>query len=89
MPGQPERPIWKILIPRVSGTSVVAVRATDQDSGENGRVTYQIHRGSFDNFVINSQSGLISVSQQASFDTRVSGSTYNMIVSMTTGRRGT
>lgn len=39
------------------GTPVITVTATDRDSGENGRVTYQVLSSSKEGFYIDSSNG--------------------------------
>jgi len=55
------------------GTSVMQVFATDTDSGDNGRITYSINRRQSDRdsmFVIDSQTGVISVNRLLDFETK-------------------
>lgn len=51
-----------------TGTSVVAVKATDHDSGENGYVTYSITNMSPQPFVIDYFSGVISTSEVLDYE---------------------
>ncbi|KAG9259655.1 protocadherin Fat 1 isoform X1 [Astyanax mexicanus] len=51
-----------------AGTSVVTVKATDLDSGENGYVTYSIANVNPQPFVIDYFSGVISTSEQLDYE---------------------
>lgn len=52
-----------------AGTSVVKVTATDGDaSSPNNEVIYRMHKGAKDKFVIDSETGIISVAPGASLD---------------------
>ncbi|KAI1297890.1 Cadherin-87A [Halotydeus destructor] len=44
------------------GTFVEQVHATDADSGQNAAIEYRIQRGAFDEFTINPDTGVVSVS---------------------------
>ncbi|XP_047672539.1 protocadherin Fat 1a isoform X2 [Tachysurus fulvidraco] len=50
------------------GTSVVTVKATDLDSGENGYVTYSIANINHQPFVIDYFTGIISTSEQLDYE---------------------
>ncbi|CAK1540672.1 unnamed protein product [Leptosia nina] len=63
--------LYKRAIPEdmPGGTSVIEVKARDNDgSSPNNRVVYRIQRGASDKFVIDSHSGVISVSNGSSLD---------------------
>ncbi|KAK6187125.1 hypothetical protein SNE40_005217 [Patella caerulea] len=52
----------------ISGTEIVVVTASDSDNGENGLIRYTIDRGGLDNFEINEDSGMVTISQRAQLD---------------------
>ncbi|XP_011505905.1 PREDICTED: cadherin-23 [Ceratosolen solmsi marchali] len=62
-----------------AGTEVIRVMANDPD-GRDNLLQYQIRSGAKDNFVINSSSGLISVSPDARLDLEAGGDKYEVIV---------
>lgn len=63
----------------VGGTSVLKIVASDPD-GPDSNITYYIHSGAKDNFVINKHSGLISVASGANLDRDIYGSQYKVVV---------
>lgn len=52
------------------GTSVQQIHATDQDSGINAEIRYRIQQGSFDDFVIDPLSGLVTIGRKLDYDRR-------------------
>ena len=69
----PQFPVtdYKVTIPEDTpgGTPIIQVNAKDNDgSSPNNQIVYRIHTGAKDKFVINSESGMISVSQGANLD---------------------
>ncbi|CAH4029361.1 unnamed protein product [Pieris brassicae] len=63
--------MYKRAIPEdmPGGTSVIEVKARDNDgSSPNNRIVYRIQRGASDKFVIDSRTGVISVSNGSSLD---------------------
>ncbi|XP_051155276.1 cadherin-23-like isoform X2 [Leptopilina boulardi] len=62
-----------------SGTEVIRVVANDPD-GRDSLLQYQIASGAKDNFVINSSSGIITVSPDARLDLETGGDKYKVIV---------
>ncbi|XP_043475497.1 cadherin-23 [Leptopilina heterotoma] len=62
-----------------SGTEVIVVVANDPD-GRDSLLQYQIASGAKDNFVINSSSGIITVSPDARLDLETGGDKYKVIV---------
>ena len=64
------------------GASVVTVRATDADYGENAELTYAILSGARDSFVINSATGLVQVANPVDLTIDpIQGNVYKMVVS--------
>ncbi|CAL1286590.1 unnamed protein product [Larinioides sclopetarius] len=61
------------------GSSVLRVVATDPD-GPDSEISYFIHSGAKDNFVLDQKSGLIAVASGADLDRDVYGLDYNIIV---------
>ena len=62
---------YKVTIPEDTpgGTPVIQINAKDNDgSSPNNQIVYRIQTGAKDKFVINSESGMISVSQEANLD---------------------
>ncbi len=66
----------------IPGTSISRVNATDADSGLNGEIGYIIRRGSKDNFVINFDTGVVSVAPDADLTIEQFGTRYEMTVSL-------
>ena len=64
----------------MSGFSVVTVNASDLDAGLNAHIDYVIRSGSADNFVIDLNSGLITVAPNAELDIDVNGDMYTVLV---------
>lgn len=64
------------LIPCVSlplpGSVVEQVSASDADTGENAVISYRIQRGGYDDFAIDSETGVITVARKLDFDRRQS-----------------
>ncbi|XP_062870185.1 protocadherin-16-like [Trichomycterus rosablanca] len=62
--------LYQVALPEHSppGSPVIMVTATDQDSGENGRVTYRVVSSSREGFYINPSNGTLFISQTAEFD---------------------
>lgn len=50
------------------GTFVEQVIASDADAGLNAQITYKLHRGSFDDFQIDGETGLVTVARRAKID---------------------
>lgn len=48
------------------------VSASDADTGENAIVSYRIQRGGYDDFTIDSETGVITVGRKLDFDRRQS-----------------
>ena len=65
---------------RLSGFSVVTVNASDLDAGLNAHIDYVIRSGSADNFLIDLNSGLITVAPNADLDIDVNGDMYTVLV---------
>lgn len=61
------------------GTEITRVMANDPD-GSDSLLQYQIASGAKDNFVIDSSTGVISVSPDAQLDLESSGNEYKIIV---------
>ncbi|XP_055941511.1 cadherin-23-like [Argiope bruennichi] len=61
------------------GTSVLRIVATDPD-GPDSDISYFIHNGAKDNFVLDQKSGLIAVASGADLDRDVYGLDYSIIV---------
>lgn len=57
------------------GTSVAELIATDADTGLNAEIRYRIQKGSFDDFSIDDETGVVSVASKLDFDRR---NTYTM-----------
>lgn len=55
-----------------TGTSVLKVEASDTDFGMNAEVNYLIQKGSFNEFVINNETGLVTVASKLNYDRRSS-----------------
>uniref|UniRef100_A0A4W4G0C1 Protocadherin-16 n=1 Tax=Electrophorus electricus TaxID=8005 RepID=A0A4W4G0C1_ELEEL len=62
--------LYQVTLPENSppGSLVVTVTATDRDSGENGRVTYQVRSSSREGFYIDPSNGTLFITQKAEFD---------------------
>ncbi|XP_039600852.1 protocadherin-16-like isoform X2 [Polypterus senegalus] len=62
--------LYQVYLPEHSlpGSQVVTVTATDQDSGENGKVTYRVVSSNKDKFYIDPMNGTLFISQKAEFD---------------------
>ncbi|XP_066555914.1 protocadherin-16 [Amia ocellicauda] len=62
--------LYQVTLPEHSppGSPVVTVTATDQDSGENGKVTYRVMSSSRDGFYIDPSNGTLFINQEAEFD---------------------
>ncbi|XP_001607435.2 cadherin-23 [Nasonia vitripennis] len=69
----------RILENAAPGTEVIRVTANDPD-GRDNLLQYQIRSGAKDNFVINSGSGVITVSPDARLDLETGGDKYEVIV---------
>jgi hypothetical protein len=69
----------RILENAAPGTEVIRVMANDPD-GRDNLLQYQIRSGAKDNFVINSSSGLITVSADARLDLESGGDKYEVVV---------
>lgn len=52
------------------GSVVEHVSATDADTGQNAVVSYRIQRGGYDDFAIDSETGVITVARKLDFDRR-------------------
>ena len=61
----------------------MTVDATDLDAGLNAHIDYIIRSGSADNFVIDNNSGLITVADGADLDIDTNGDMYTVLVSLT------
>ncbi|XP_017767839.1 PREDICTED: cadherin-87A isoform X2 [Nicrophorus vespilloides] len=59
------------------GSSVIQVNATDADVGLNADVLYKLTKGSLDDFNIDPESGIVTVSSKLDYDRR---NTYNIEV---------
>ncbi|KAJ6636635.1 Cadherin-87A [Pseudolycoriella hygida] len=57
------------------GLSILQVNATDLDTGVNAEIRYRIQQGSFDDFAINNQTGVVTISRKLDYDKR---NTYQM-----------
>lgn len=69
----------RILENATPGTEVIRVMANDPD-GRDSLLQYQIASGAKDNFVINSSSGVITISPDARLDLESGGDKYEVIV---------
>ena len=69
----------RILENAAPGTEVIRVMANDPD-GRDNLLQYQIRSGAKDNFVINSSSGVITISPDANLDLETGGDRYDVIV---------
>ena len=63
------------------GANVIQVRATDNDTNQNAFVTYLLGSGGRDKFVIDTNTGVISIAPGASLSLDTNPSTYNLTVS--------
>ena len=52
------------------GTQVQQVRATDADFGVNAEISYRIQRGAYDDFLVDPDSGVITLSGKLNYDRR-------------------
>ena len=52
------------------GTIVDEVKATDADTGMNAEISYRIHSGGYDDFVVDNMTGVITVARKLDFDRR-------------------
>lgn len=48
------------------------VSASDGDTGANAAITYRIHRGGYDDFAVDSVTGIITVARKLDYDRRQS-----------------
>lgn len=64
------------------GENVLKVSAVDKDTDINAELTYHIEKGSFDDFEIEGDSGVIKVASPLNYDKR---NTYNITVTATDG----
>ncbi|XP_058795727.1 cadherin EGF LAG seven-pass G-type receptor 3 [Phymastichus coffea] len=69
----------RILENAASGTEVIRVMANDPD-GRDNLLQYQIRSGAKDNFVINPNSGIITVSPDARLDLEKGGDKYEVVI---------
>ena len=65
-----ERQVYEAAIPEDSpvGMPVEQLKATDADIGVNAQITYRIQKGSHDDFVIDPDSGKVSLLRELNFD---------------------
>lgn len=59
---------WK-LYPFI-GTIVEQLNATDLDTGVNADIRYRIQQGSFDDFIIENRTGVVTIARKLDFDRR-------------------
>lgn len=64
----------------VTGTSVVRVAATDADMGINAELVYKVEKGAFDDFTVDTRTGVISVVNRLDYDLRNSYSVHIIAV---------
>lgn len=57
------------------GTSVAHLHATDMDTGPNAQISYHIQKGAYEDFSLNSTTGVVVVSSKLDYDRR---NTYNI-----------
>ena len=60
----------------LKGSNVTQVSAKDADFDKNARLTYKIERASYNRFQINSDTGVILVTQTLDFEKQ---NTYNLL----------
>ena len=65
-----------------AGSEVVRLRADDPD-GDNSGLRFSIHSGSKDNFLVDSQTGLITVASDADLSLEQNGELYSLVVAVT------
>lgn len=53
-----------------TGTRVEELNATDLDTGENAEIIYQIQHGSFNDFAIDNQTGILTIARPLDYDVR-------------------
>ena len=65
-----ERQVYEAAIPEDSpvGMPVEQLKATDGDIGPNAQLTYRIQKGSYDDFVIDPDSGKVSLLRELNYD---------------------
>jgi hypothetical protein len=49
---------------------VEQVRASDEDAGDNAKISYHVQRGAFEHFNIEPDSGVVRVAAKLDFDRR-------------------
>lgn len=67
---------------KFTGTSIITLNATDQDTGVNAEILYHIERGAFEDFTIANKTGLIRTASKLDFDRK---NQYNITVTATDG----
>ncbi|TRY99245.1 hypothetical protein DNTS_022810, partial [Danionella cerebrum] len=62
--------LYQVTLPEHSpaGSPVITVTATDRDSGENGKVTYQLLSSTRDGFYVDPKNGTVFIRHKAEFD---------------------
>ena len=67
-----ERSEYTAIIPEDTQTGVIVeqVQATDADFGVNAEIRYRIQRGAHDDFAIDPNTGIVTLSGKLNFDTR-------------------
>ena len=69
---------------KISDENVLQVQATDDDTGINANLSYKIEKGSYNDFTIDSETGVIKVASKLDYDRR---KIYNITVIATDGGR--
>ena len=59
-----------IFLSRSLGTSVEQVIARDADSGVNAQIKYRIQKGGFEDFIVNEESGIVTIGNKLDYDRR-------------------
>ncbi|CAD5124351.1 DgyrCDS12640 [Dimorphilus gyrociliatus] len=67
------------------GTTVIQIEASDDDVGEDGKVTYYIESGGKDNFRLNSTTGILTVSDMSRLNRENFGEEYILTIIATDG----
>lgn len=69
--------ILRFIFSPISGEKVLRVQATDADSGINAKLSYRIEKGSYNDFSVDSETGVVKVASKLDFDRR---NFYNITV---------
>ncbi|XP_065199853.1 cadherin-87A [Planococcus citri] len=62
------------------GEEILQVQATDADSGLNAKLSYHIEKGSFNDFAVDSETGILKVASKLDYDRR---NFYNITITAT------